>query len=586
LEPFKLIIRSFFARPMSQASKLQASISRSLKSSSRRALLAFVTAVTALTVTSCTHNYYQFPEYTFAGRPIPPSSLGERVMVGVSTNGTSGALIILDGLRNLRNNIQNTNPGWSISGYSGAAPSLILNFPEQTRGYVYSSASPYPLSTVSYSTESSSGSAGNLGGAANSIAVSPDFLRIYGAVESNGQLVVIDQQLGQTFALNLPNVYKVAVNTGDTVAVAMVRNSNSLYRVIKLNTTQATVAPPGAIDCEPNILPVYCVVPVPGTFDRPYGAYFSLDGSNVYIENCGVECGGGSNGGSGFSIIPQAPLNLNLIPTSAPYPAVVTKTVSVPGGVTDMISDGVNLYTSGQQLQTSGPNAGLFAGNLTVIPLSTLTPAAPISISDGSHSKMLFADNNTLWIGSQNCANGVRAALATAGNTTQAANYNCLTRYVTSGAILPTWTAQTAYSVGQEVTDGVNTQVVQTAGTSGGSTPSWNASNNGVTTDSSVVWVNIGPTARAQVIPAVTPNNTASTALTVPYPNTNQNYTYYGSLTGICWVQEFFKVYTAYGGQVHAFNTVDGSEINNVNITVQGTALDVAYMDALTNDAD
>ena len=45
-------------------------------------------------------------------------------------------------------------------------------------------------------------------------------------------------------------------------------------------------------------------------------------------------------------------------------------------------------------------------------------------------------------------------------------------------------------------------------------------------------------------------------------------------------------MYTAYGGQIHAFNTTDGSEINNYLITVQGTALDVAYMDAVTNDAN
>ena len=75
-------------------------------------------------------------------------------------------------------------------------------------------------------------------------------------------------------------------------------------------------------------------------------------------------------------------------------------------------------------------------------------------------------------------------------------------------------------------------------------------------------------------------------ATTVPYPNTNLNPYYYGDLTGLCWVQNLHKVYTAYGGQVHVFNTVDGSEINNAQVTVQGTALDVAYMDALTNQAN
>jgi hypothetical protein len=142
-----------------------------------------------------------------------------------------------------------------------------------------------------------------------------------------------------------------------------------------------------------------------------------------------------------------------------------------------------------------------------------MVPGASISISDGNHTKMLFADNNTLWIGSQSCATGERQA--------HNENYNCLTRF----------------DLG--------------AGT-------------------------------AQVLPNVTPGGSA----TVPYPNANQNPYYYGDLTGICWIQNQNKVYTAYGGQIHAFNTPDGSEINNQQITVQGTALDVAYMDALTNAAN
>jgi hypothetical protein len=72
-------------------------------------------------------------------------------------------------------------------------------------------------------------------------------------------------------------------------------------------------------------------------------------------------------------------------------------------------------------------------------------------------------------------------------------------------------------------------------------------------------------------------------------------------------VQTYHKVYTAYGGQIHAFYTgavpgttplapgsapdpngnvnggPAGSEIPNFNITVQGTVFDVAYMDAESN---
>ncbi len=470
------------------------------------AMVTMLTACTILGLTACAHNYYAFPAYNFAGRPIPPSQLAQRVLVGVSSNGAStGALIILDGQHDLRSNIQNTIGGFSISGYSGF-PTLILNFPEQLRGYIYSNTPPYAVTSINYSTEASIGSAGTFSGASTSLAIAPDFVHIFSAVLANGQLVVVDNSTGGTYPLNLPNVYRVAVNTGDTVALAMVKNSNALYRVVKLPAN--SVNPPGAIDCEPQILPVYCVVPVPGTFDRPVGATFSLDGSSVYVENCGIECGGGSNGGAGVSVLPQGALYINSIPTSLPYPNVTTKTVSIPGGVTDAILDGTNLYTSGQSLQPDG----LFAGNLTVVPLATMVPNAPISISDGTHSRMLFADDNTLWIGSQFCATGERAKLGL--------NYNCLTRYDLS------------------------------AGT-------------------------------ASIIPALT-----AAAPTVPYPNGDNNLVYYGSLTGICWVQNFHKVYTAYGGQVHAFNTASGTEINNLNITVQGTALDVAYMDALTNEAN
>ena len=563
-----MIIRSFFSSPDHRASLIKA----------RALLVALLVSTVALALAACTHNLYQFPEYTFAGRPVPPSSLAERVMVAVTANGSTGYLEIMDALRDIRNNIENTKPQFIIGGYSGSSPSLIYNFPEQQRGYVYNDVSPYSLSAINYSTESSLGAATTLTGPSYGFGVSSDFLRIYAAQEATGQLLVTDNSTGAQYALNLPNVFNVVSNQADTVTLAMVRNSNLMYRVVKLPVGSTAV--PGAADCEPEILPLYCAVPVTGNFDRPVNVVYSLDGSTAYVLNCGVECGGGGNGGAGVSFIPQGLLNINIVPTSSTYPNVVTNTVSIPGGATAALSDATTLYISGQSLQPDG----LFAGNLTLLNLSNFSASAPISISDGYHSRMLFADNNTLWIGSQNCATGERARQAAAGVLTQAANYNCLTRYVLgTNTILPSWASNTAYAVGQQVTDGANTQVVVTAGTSSATVPAWKTTIDGTTTDGNVVWANIGSTTRAQIIPAITPN---SGVIPIPYPNANYNLTYYGSLTGICWVQNFFKVYTAYGGQVHLFNTADGSERNNSQVTVQGTALDVAYLDALTNTAN
>lgn len=469
-----------------------------------RILCGISLAAVTLALSSCGQQLYKFPENNFAGRPVPPSKLAQRVMVGLTVNGSSGALQILDALRDIRNNLQNTVSSFSISGYSGGYPSLIINYPAETTGYVYS-GSDGSVAIVNYGKEATAGSAASLPGLSTSLAIPSSNIAVYSAEEARGQLIVYDNAKGTAYALNLPNVYKVAINQAATIALAMVRNSNTLYRVVKLNSNQAT--PPGAIDCQPYNLPVYCVVPVAGTYDRPIDAYFSLDGTTVNVLNAGPEYGGTT---ASISILTLGTLNINNVPTASPDTNAVIANIPVPGGVTTVISDGTTLYAAGQKLMTDG----LFAGNLTTINIATNAITGTYSISDGNHTKLLFADDNTLWIGSQYCATGERFK--------NKQNYNCLTRF-----------DMTAKS--------------------------------------------------ASIVPAVDPTSSTSK---VPYPNGDENQYYYGSLTGICWVQTFHKVYTAYGGQVHAFNTVDGSEINNQYITVQGTALDVAYMDALTDSAN
>jgi hypothetical protein len=481
-----------------------------------RLVLGLLLAVSVLGLSSChsaAYYYYKFPEYNYAGRPIPPSKLAQRVMIGVSANGSSGSLQIVDASRDIRTNVEDTIPGFAISGYSSGYPGTILNFPSELRGYVYSN-SDGSLTNINYSTEAAAGQVGTFESGQNSVAVPTAFTRYYGAEEAAGILEVIDNTGGPSVGLNIPNVFKVVANKGDTVALAMVRNSNVLYRIFKLNqnqytTSAAAIAATGSVDCQPNLSPVYCAVGVPGTYDRPGNVYFSLDGTTAYVLNCGPECGGQT---ASVTLLQQGPLNNNVIPTSPTQPNPQIANVPVPGGVTAAISDGTTLYLAGQQLQPDG----LFEGFLSTMNQTTNLITAKYPISDGSHSKMLFADNNTLWIGSQFCATGERQKLGE--------NYNCLTMVVLGGATLS-----------------------------------------------------------PQIVPNVTPG---SPTAVVAYPNQNDDQYYYGSLTGLCWVQNFNKVYTAYGGQVHIFSTVDGSEIDNQNVAVQGTALDVAYMDALTDDAN
>lgn len=506
---------------------------RSVSPKSLRALIVsgLLLAVATLGLTACSPNFYYFPQYTFANRPVPPSKLANRVMVGITINGsTAGSLQILDALRDIRTNVENTKPSYTISGYSSGYPDQIFNFPAEIRGYVYSN-SDGSLQSINYGTEASGGSAAKFPTLSSSIAISPTFGHFYSAEPSIGQLVVADATTGITYQLNLPNVFEVGVNAGDTVVLAMVRNSNTVYRLVKLNantpypTATAAETAIGATDCQPFNIPVYCVVPVNTTsngtahpFDHPSNVYFSLDGTQAYVLNCGAECGGTT---SSITFLQTGALDVNTIPTAIPDTSAYAQNVPVPGGVTTALSDGTTLYVAGQQLQADG----LFTGFLSTINLASVatSPSTAVtgsySISDGTHTKMLFADDSTLWIGSQLCSNGERAKLGL--------NYNCLTRVV-----LP---------------------------------------------------ASAGGALSASVVPNVTPG---SATAVVPYPNTNQNEYYYGDLTGLCWVQNLHKVYTAYGGQVHAFNTADGSEINNQYITIQGTALDVAYMDAITDAAN
>ena len=491
-----------------------------------RSATAVVLAAVVLLLTGCGSRPYKTTENQFAGRPVPPSKLTQRVMVAISQASlTGGNLELLDAKRDIRSNVYTANSTFNISAFAANAQQII-SYPEQLRGFVYSSDGS--VTTINYSTEAALGSTATSPGLASSFFVPQDTQAVYTAVERSGLFVMsapasasaTTTSLNTTYTFPVPSVYKVIASPAHTVVLLMLRNSNSVYRLLQLNSDQT--APAGSLTCQPINKPVYCIIPVGSSqsngtisepaFHRPVNAYFSPDGSQVYFLSCGRECGGTAATGDDVPGVNFANLNtlrIDYYPPSATYVSPVVSTTTVPGGATAAISDGNTLYVSGQALQSDG----LYAGNLSLIPLSTKAVASTYSISDGTHTKMLFADNNTLWIGASNCASGERFA--------RGQNYNCLTRFDI--------TANTA---------------------------------------------------------AVVPNVTPGTASTVPYPNENLDQYYYGSLTGLCWVESLNKVYTAYGGQVHAFNTADGSEINNIYITVQGVATDVAYIDASTNVAN
>jgi hypothetical protein len=237
------------------------------------------------------------------------------------------------------------------------------------------------------------------------------------------------------------------VNPGGTVALAFVQNSNYAYYPLKLNDTQVvnysggpTTWPKAAVDCEPLNAPKWCIFQAqspdnidstgtaygaPLVFDRPIKALFSNDGSTAYILNCGPECGGTA---PSISLLPTGPMIFPPNQQSGKLPSTGSvATIPIPGGASNALIDSTTMYVVGQQLQSDG----LFSGYLTVVNLDTNTPGSPVSISDGAPgavSRMIEADDNTLWIGMTKCTNGERFA--------KGLPYGCLTMYnISSGTV-------------------------------------------------------------------------------------------------------------------------------------------------------
>ena len=452
----------------------------------------------------------------FAGRALPPSGLANRVMIAIQNPSafSSGALQIVDAYYDIRfkYNSANTSAAFSIGGYAGNLPLTIQNMPEELSGAVYSSGDG-ALNMINYAGEKLTGSASGLNGHSSSIFITRNQTYVFAASQATHELTVVDKSVTSagTYALNLPGVYRVSVNPGGSAALAFAQNSNYVYYPRKLTAAQSTAYsggpstwPTGAVDCEPQNAPGWCLFQAlspndnqPLVFDRPVKVVFSADGGTAYVLNCGPECGGAV---SSVSPLPVAPMiyligqQSGVLPT---HSALASSTIPIPGGASNALVNSSTLYVVGQKQMTDG----YWGGYLTVVNLLTNTVAPstgsvpnPVSISDGTPgamSRMLLADDNTLWIGMTQCTNGERANNHLA--------YGCLTMFNTS-------------------TNKVN--------------------------------------------------------LLEPY---------IGDATGIAAVTGLHKIYTAEGGQVYIYSTVDGTAIDNQYVTVTGTAYDVAYMDGLTD---
>jgi hypothetical protein len=396
-------------------------------------------------------------DYFIAGRSLPPSGVLNRVMMAEQN---PDSLPFVDAYYDVRHNTTGTIPQFEISNFSGKLPVTIQNLPEQQAGAVYNAGNGQ-LTLVNYAGEKVSTSIPIAGGYSNSIFISRDLGYVYAANDANHVITVVDRPTSASYTLNLPGVYGVSVSPGGSIALAFVKDSDqganqstaagtsngafSVYSIVKLTQAQSLLAANNphftykdgngnkntAEDCEPQNLPQYCVFPVStgpnAQFNHPTKAVFSSDGSTAYVLDCGPECGGTT---AGITAIPLTAPSLNPGGIGASgINLTATSFTAIPNGATDAIFNGNMMYIAGQQCQNfvqGQPCTGLFTGFLTVYDTTKGAVTGTYPISDGYHDKMVFADDNTLWIGSNICNAGVRYQEAEAGQNVQ---YGCLTMF-------------------------------------------------------------------------------------------------------------------------------------------------------------
>jgi hypothetical protein len=400
----------------------------------------------------------------FAGRTLPPSGLSNRVLITVQ-NPTSPytSLMFVDAYYDTRAKYNSDNPStpaYTVSGFSETIPWSIQSMPEEQIGAIYSSSSTSSgsLTLFNYATEQVSTTlSGLISSATSSVFITRDKLYAFATSQGSSVLSVIDRSSGTaiTYSLSLPAVGKaISVNPGGTVALVFVQNSNYIYYPRKLTAGETTAYsggyttwPEAAVDCEPKSAPGWCLFQAQSpdsedttgnyygsalTFDRPAKAIFSADGGTAYVLSCGPECGGTTSSVSSLSVAPlifRTGQNSGKLPTQS---TLDTNTLAILGGASNALINSSTMYVVGQELMSDG----YWGGHLTVVTLPTgtttsMSAGSPIAISDGTagaRSRMILADDDTLWIGMSGCTSGERA------NNLASYDYSegCLTMFNTS----------------------------------------------------------------------------------------------------------------------------------------------------------
>jgi hypothetical protein len=303
----------------------------------------------------------------------PPSGLTERVLASQSASSPTAApgLVIVDGQ-------YDTLGRGEIS--AGTSPSLMAISPNRATLLSFDQITN-KVDVINTTKESLAGSI-QLPGPTTSMAV-PNSTSGYAAVPAApltgsppGAVVQMSLTSGGIAAtIGVPNAQTVIANSDGSQLLAFSNDSDSVTIVSPLLLNTGT--------------PLTTVVP---GFDRPVYGFFS--GSNVYILNCGAECGG-----------TQASVQILNLGTSPPSAGAALPVDAATIGYLV----GTTLYVVGtsptNNACTGETTAATTCGRLDIVDLGSMTVTATYVITDGYHDRIDLGLNSQLFIGSHACTN-------------------------------------------------------------------------------------------------------------------------------------------------------------------------------------
>lgn len=217
------------------------------------------------------------------------------------------------------------------------------------------------------------------------LTVTPNGGTAFAAVRNPGVLDVINTSTNAGTALNIPTVSRVVISPNGTKLLAFVDDPQTLGPGVQggfpqnaffvIDVASSTVTPMARAGS--------CTTTAPITCDQPFSAVFNGSETKAFILNCGAECAGTAGSASVVTVdfSGATPVFGTPIPVAA---------------ATVGLLNGSNLFVAGTP-------AGSSTGSLQVINTGSSTVASSFTIQDGTHTKMVMASNNRLYVGSKAC---------------------------------------------------------------------------------------------------------------------------------------------------------------------------------------